>query len=115
MYVAPTLNKLGIVPAQDAFCRKGACGLVCVFMLIAAAVRPFHMADPHTWGWVMLGIEIVFSLIGLLSTVQILLPFRPARRPRRQSRQARRIEPPTWDPSVPGPPGPSPFGPLRPL
>merc|ERR1712156_1207806 len=63
VFVAPTLNKLGLVPKQDAFCRRMSCALVCVFMVIAAAVRPFHMADPHRWGWAMLGIEIVFSLV----------------------------------------------------
>jgi len=68
-FVAPVLNKFEIVPKQDAFCRRMSCSLVCLFMVIAACVRPFHMADPARWGWLMLAIEIVFSLIGLLATV----------------------------------------------
>lgn len=68
-FLASTLDQLGVVPKEDAWYRKGACISVCLLAAAGAAVRPFHLADPHTWGWAMLAVEVFFSLVGILATI----------------------------------------------
>merc|ERR1711920_1118794 len=69
MWVAPALSKHDIVPKEDACYRRGAGIAVMSLCLVAAAVRPFHFADPHAWSWVMLALEVVFCCVGMLGTV----------------------------------------------
>lgn len=68
-FCASTLDKLGVVPKEDAWYRKVACILVCLLAAVGAIVRPFHLADPHAWGWAMLAVEVLFCLVGILATI----------------------------------------------
>lgn len=68
-FVAPGLSKLDIVPKADEFFRRWACVLVCITMVAGAAVRPFHVLNPASCAWTMLGVEMLFCLIGMLASL----------------------------------------------
>ena len=68
-FVAPGLSKLDVVPKADDFFRRCASILVCITMVVGAAVRPFHLLNPTSCSWIMLGVEMLFCLIGMLASV----------------------------------------------
>jgi len=68
-FVAPGLSKIDVVPRADEFFRRCASVLVCITMLAGAAVRPIHILHPTSCSWIMLGVEMVFCLIGMLASV----------------------------------------------
>lgn len=67
VWCAPTLNKLELVPKEDARYRQCAGIAIFVVVVVGGAVRPFHFADPHTWAWVMLAVEVAFAMIAILA------------------------------------------------
>jgi len=68
-FVAPGLSKLDVVPKSDEFFRRWASILVCITMVAGAAVRPVHLLNPTSCSWTMLGVEMIFCLIGMLASV----------------------------------------------